>query len=326
MTRTRALYAIACVLTVAGTAATLAQATRPGKNGQIAYARFPSLWVVNPDGTGERRLPHVKRSEDSNPDWSPDGSQIAFDRCSVKCEIWTISADGTTQKRLGPDCLRKSGACQDRITPAWSPNGKLIAFGGSVGTVRDGAVEFAEVFVMNANGTGVRQVTRLTTGGKPFAIDALSPSWSPDGKQLVFEVRNLKTAEPPNRRALFILNADGSDLRQLTPWSLNGGDDPDWSPDGKLILFRTVSTSNRHHGNIHTIRPDGTGLKKLTDYTAPKTVLSGSFSPDGKWITFARFNETPYPAIYVMRADGTGVRRITQRGGHYEPDWGPARD
>ena len=65
---------------------------------------------------------------------------------------------------------------------------------------------------------------------------------SPDGKRLVFEVQNLSTADPPNRRAIFIVNVDGSGLRQLTDWSLNGGDHPDWSPDGKrILLLRAVS-------------------------------------------------------------------------------------
>ena len=146
----------------------------------------------------------------------------------------------------------------------------------------------------------------------------------PDGKQLVFEVRNSKKGDPPNRRALFIVNADGSDLSQLTEWSLNAGDSPDWSPDGRLILFRSVSTANRHHGNLYTIHPDGSGLNRLTNYPAPKTVQTGSFSPDGKWITFARFTEMPYPSIYVMRVNGTGVRRVTGDSALYEPDWGPA--
>ena len=136
-----------------------------------------------------------------------------------------------------------------------------------------------------------------------------------------------RTSRPPIRQtvALFVVDADGSNLRQLTPWSLNAGDNPDWSPDGRLILFRTVSSSNRHHGNLHTIRPDGTGLTKLTDYPAPKTVLSPTFSPDGKWIAFSRFTDGPYPAVYVMRANGTGVRRVTQSAAIYELDWGPAR-
>jgi Tol biopolymer transport system component len=320
----RRIAMVVLLLGMAGLAAVPAQGTAPGRNGKIVYARFPTLWVVNSDGSEARKLPWVKRSEASDPDWSPDGRRIAFDRCAVKCEIWTIDADGTSQKRVGPDCLRKAGACQDRITPAWSPDGRRIAFGGNIGAVRSDAVEQAEIFVMNANGGAVRRLTHVTDGKEPFSIDVRNPAWSPDGKQLVFEVENFKTADPPNRRALYIVDADGSGLRQLTPWSLNGGDSPDWSPDGQLILFRTVSTSNGHHGNLHTIHPDGTGLRKLTDYPAPRTVLTGSFSPDGEWITFSRFSDSPYPAVYVMRVDGTGVRRVSSDSAAYEPDWGPS--
>ena len=306
-------------------AAVPALGTTPGQNGRIVYARFPTLWVVNADGSGATKLPWVKRSEASDPDWAPDGRRIVFDRCAVKCEIWTIDADGKHQARVGPNCLRKTGRCQDRAFPAWSPSGRQIAFGGSLGVVREDGVEHAEIFVMNANGSGVRQLTRLTQDEPPFSMDLRDPAWSPDGKQLVFDVWHLGTADPPNRRALFVVNEDGSELRQLTPWSLNGGDSPDWSPDGKLILFRTVSRSNRHHGNLHTIRPDGTGLTKLTNYPAPKTVLTGSFSPDGKWIVFSRFSDSPYPAVYVIRPDGSGLRRVSADSAAYEPDWGPAR-
>jgi Tol biopolymer transport system component len=305
-------------------AAAPALGTAPGKNGTIVYALFPTLWVVNPDGTGERKFPHIARSEDAAPDWSPDGTKIAFARCADKCEIWAVRADGTGAKRIGPNCLRRpDDSCFDRGTPSWSPDGRRLAFGQGSG-LRDNRVKDPEIHVMNADGTGVRRVTSLSAG-RPYAIDLFWPIWSPDGKQLVFEVQHFATADPPNRRALFVVNVDGSGLRQLTPWSLNAGGRPDWSPDGRLILFRTVSPTNRHHGNLYTIRPDGTGLRKLTSYPAPKTVLNGSFSPDGKWIAFSRFSDTPYPAVYVMRSDGTGVRRVTRNVAVYDLDWGPRR-
>jgi TolB protein len=322
--RRRSLIAIASMLSIAGAAATLAHATSPGRNGQIVFAHFPRLWVVNADGTGERKFEHVKRSEDIQPDWSPDGKKIAFTRCgSARCEIWTVKYDGTGFKRVGPDCLRKSNGCIDRSSPSWSPDGKRIAF-GQASDIRNQRAKDPEIYVMNAKGSEVRRITDMSAAN-PYAIDLLWPIWSPDGKQLIFEVKHFEAADPPNRRAFFIIGVDGTGLRQLTPWSLNAGGRPDWSPDGKLILFRTISLSNRHHGNLYTIHPDGTGLKKLTSYPAPKTVLNGSFSPDGKWITFSRFTDGPYPAVHVMRLDGTGVRRVTSNAAVYDVDWGPAR-
>jgi TolB protein len=319
----RALLLLLCVSALA---ALPAHGTAPGKNGQIVYARFPTLWVIDPDGSGKRKLPHVKRSEAHNPDWSPDGSRLAFERCASNCEIWTTTAGGTQAKRLSPDCLRRAdAACIDRGTPAWAPDGKRIAFGQGSKAIRNGTLKFSEIYVMNADGSVVRQVTHITVG-KPFAMEVNRPMWSPDGKQLVFEVQNFRIADPPNRRALFVVDADGSNLRQLTEWSLNGGDHRDWSPDGKLILFRAVSTGNRHHGNLYTIHPDGSGLTRLTNYPAPRTVLSGSYSPDGRWITFSRYSgDSPYPAVFVMRANGADLRRVTRDSAAYEPDWGPTR-
>jgi Tol biopolymer transport system component len=296
----------------------------PGRNGQLIYAKFPSLWVMNVDGTGAHKLPWIKQSESINPDWSPDGRRIAFERCADNCEIWIADADGTAARRLGPDCLRKpDDACIDRSTPSWSPDGKRIAFGDGSVEERDGQLKTTEIAVMNADGSGVHRVTSLTAD-KPYMMDVNKPVWSPDGKRLVFEVKNLADADPPNRRALFIVNVDGSGLRQLTDWSLNGGDHADWSPDGTRILFRAVSTREQHSGNLYTINPDGSGLHRLTNYPPPKTVGLGSYSPDGKWIVLSRFTEGPYPGIYVMRADGSGLRRVGDETRLYSPDWGPA--
>ena len=87
--------------------------------------------------------------------------------------------------------------------------------------MRNDGVEHAEIFLINASGTGARRLTHVSDGKEPFSIDVRDPAWSPNGSQIVFEVENFKTADPPNRRALHVINADGSGLRQLTPWSVN---------------------------------------------------------------------------------------------------------
>jgi TolB protein len=320
MNRPRAVVAtIVLVAGVAGAVAALAHATVPGKNGKIVFVG-PSpnrLWVINPDGTGLRKLTTTKGGQlnDEHPDWSPDGSKIAFERCEQLCRVWTIKADGTGLKRLGP-------AGDERAMPNWAPNGKEIAVSGFWGGVVNDQIKFAEIFVMNAAGGGARQVTHHTTSS-PFSADLMHPVWAPDGKRLVFEIHNSRTGEPARRRALFVINADGSEQRQLTPWSLNGGE-PDWSPDGKTILFRSVP-GREQHGNLYTINPDGSGLKQITRYPSPKAVFAGSFSPDGNWITFSRFTATPYPSVFRMRADGTDVRQVSTGGYNVAPDWGAAR-
>jgi Tol biopolymer transport system component len=257
-------------------------------------------------------LPRAKGIYDGSPDWSRDGSTIAFQRCPVSggtCVIYSIRPAGTGLKRLGP-------SNDDRSHPAWSPSGKEIAYARGWGGVQNDHIKFADIYVMNASGAGARRVTRVTASN-PFSADVGHPAWSPDGKQLAFAVGNTPTGKPANSLAVFVVNADGSGLRQLTPWSLNAGDRPDWAPDGKLILFRAPAKNDR--GNLYTINPDGTGVKQLTHYPA-NVVSTGSFSPDGKWITFAKSAN-----VYVMRADGSGVKQITQGLSAWSPDWGPAR-
>ncbi len=320
MSRVRTATTLALVAVVAGAVVALAHATKPGRNGKIVYQSSPPhrLWVVSADGTGLRKLTTTKgpQRDDMNPDWSPDGSKVAFERCQKSCQVWTINGDGTGLKRLG--------TCNECGEPAWSPNGKLIAFFHHWGAFQDEQSEFAEIFVMKADGSGIRQLTHVTAN-KPFTAETHRPAWSPDGKQLVFEVLNGPTGDPAKGRALFVVDANGSNLRQLTPWELSGGGKADWSPNGRLILFRSMSPVHEAHGNLYTIHPDGSGLKRLTNYPEPKAVGTGSFSPDGQWITFNRFTTTPYPSIFVMRANGTGVRQVVQGKIGFVPDWGSAR-
>ena len=317
--RANAVFAaVVGVAVAAGAVAALAQATVPGKNGQIVYRQFKSLLVVNADGAGKRRLTRPPRGwVDDQPDWSPDGSRIAFQRCTDDCQVWTVASNGRGARRLGP-------IGDDRAEPAWAPRGNLIAYTRRWGRRQQDQFERAEIYLMNTTGGAARGITEITAAN-PSTADVGNPAWSPDGKRLVFVVWNSPRADPANGRALFVINADGSGERQLTPWSLKaGGGRLDWSPDGRLILFR-IAGANPSRGNIYTVHPDGSGLKQLTRYAA-KAVELGSFSPDGKWIIFSRFSgNSPYSTLFAMRTDGTGVRRVTSTDANYSPDWGRLR-
>lgn len=145
---------------------------------------------------------------DDDPDWSPDGRKIVFTSHAVTddptnsatAELFIIAADGTGKR------VRITNNSEEERAPAWSPDGKRILFECRKGLPAQGRVVATfELCVMNADGTGV---TRLTSNGVP----ELTPSWSPDGRQIVFH-------RPVGGRAqfqLFLINADGTGERQLT--------------------------------------------------------------------------------------------------------------
>jgi Tol biopolymer transport system component len=206
------------------------------------------IWVMNADGADQHQVTH---SAGTNyfPTWSPDGSRIAFrsDR-DGNAEIYSMRADGSDVTRLtndpsidyspswGPDgrivfvsnrttggkaslwIMNGDGSDQHRLTPrdfvwneqspVWSPDGKRIAFQAD----RDVPVGNTELYVMNADSTGLK---RLTT----YPGQDNWPSWSPDGKQIAFA-----RGPTPYRNEIYVMNADGTHQRELTLPRLGGID------------------------------------------------------------------------------------------------------
>ena len=236
---------------------------RPGRNGQIAFKRAlgsPSYLVtMRADGSEVRSLPRTKQVSDDEPDWSPDGSRVAFTRCPLApgpCNVYQLRPDGTGLKRLGP-------AGDDRGSAVWAPDGRHLAYARGWGGVQNDQIKFSDLYLMTPTGSGAHRLTTVTANA-PFSAAVGHPAWSPDGKQLVFEVAHSATATPAHAHALFVVNADGSGLHQITRWGLNAGGRLDWSPDGTRILFRAPAKTDR--GNLYTTAPDGSGLKQLTRF------------------------------------------------------------
>jgi TolB protein len=314
-----------------GALAPSAGATFPARNGKIAFKRYSdaarstsAIFVSDPDGKHERQLTHPAQGvKDDGPDWSRDGRTITFARCMVACEVWVVRADGTGARRLGPDCLRAGpGTCEFRGSPAFSPTG-TIAFGHGFGSFNGDAVQNAEMAVMNADGSALRTIYAAA----PYTVREAGFAWAPDGKRLAASIGNSNSASPPGRQAVYVIGADGAGgPRRVTPFGM--GDGVDWSPDGRRLLFRShAEIFGRPAGSqLYTVRPDGTGLTRLTHFKPGTFVGSSSFSPDGKWITVSLTGIGRQADIYVMRANGTDVRPVTRtRLWDTTPDWGPAR-
>ena len=159
-------------------------------------------YLVSTDGSGARKLPYIPLIAV----WSPDGRQIAFvgngrtglpgpgaARSKDDSEIYVMNADGSGTRRLTHN-VGYDGE------PAWSPDGRKIAFQS---TRRRFGGSKAEIYVMNADGSGKRNLTRNP------AKDG-SPSWSPDGRRIAF------VSNRDGRLEAHVMNADGSGQRSLT--------------------------------------------------------------------------------------------------------------
>lgn len=296
------------------------------------------MFAVNPDGSKPRRVTRPpRRVIDQEADWSPDGRKIVFER-KVSCpsgggrngldnfcdRVYTVNRNGRGLKALVPCGFKASGSLTDSCVgvqaPAWSPDGLRIAFRYSlVDAAYIGSFKLnSGIWIVNANGTGLHQITQRRPGN---SWD-LMPQWSPDGKRLIFVRVDLSRQAD----AIFTVNIDGTRLFQVSPWELNGGNGPDWSPNGQWILF--TSEPKDGSANLYTIHPDGTDATNLTKQgPSGHHYLSSSFSPDGVKIATARTPGTgPERAadVVVMNADGSGLRAITKtRRWESAVDWGP---
>jgi TolB protein len=169
-----------------------------------------NLYVIGADGTNLRQLTHEKaRVEAGMQSWTEDGKWIYFGLFGKgKPRMCRIAPDGSNFQEVG-----------EGIDPAVSPDGKTIAFARSL---PDGH----HLFAMNADGSGVRQ---LTQRGNVFG--GVHAAWFPDGKSIVYADRVGEALE------IFRIDPDGKNVRQLTQLS-QAATTPAVSPDGKWISFR----------------------------------------------------------------------------------------
>jgi Tol biopolymer transport system component len=269
--------------------------------------------------------------------WSPDGRQLAFfaGGSPLTSDVWVIDRNGTGMHRVarGAECClgwvgrvslggkpsvqktsssrrpRLSGSiaydvntqtsgsqaiailtaggvrgfpirAQIAVDPAWSPDGREIAFGGQRGQ------ENTNIYVADRDGSNVRVLTHFRHG-------AVQPAWSPDGRTIAFTLGD---------GGIELVSASGGRLRRLT----YRGSDPAWAPSGRELLFdRNLGPYSEA---LYTIRPDGHGVRRLTHL--PGEQRSPAWSPDGREIAF----EWVTPAgesLYLIRPDGTHLHRVT---------------
>ncbi len=230
----------------------------------------PDLYVMHRDGDNVIRLTS-DNSNDSRPSWSPDGTRIAFASSrwvNRNAEIYVMDADGENEINL-------TNHKWDDVRPSWSPDGSKIAFV----SFRDGAADTPRhIFVMNADGTGRRNLTEDTG-----LTDSFAPTWSPDGSKIAFSSRiHWMTGD------IYVMTADGEKLERLTDKEGNNRQ-PAYVQNGRRIAFE----SNRDGDyKIYLMDTTGRNVVKLTKTPPGIENISSSWlsralsvSPSGKLST-----------------------------------------
>jgi Tol biopolymer transport system component len=320
----------------------LKSTTPVGPDQQLVFGiRDIGLYAMDPTSSKPTRL-----TDGVSPAWSPDGKQIAYTKylkepnpeasssapSSATPEpfietpyIFVMRADGSGGRRL----LDKPS-----VDPAWSPDGKEIAFSlYSPGKRYKGAgYTYCGISIMDADGSGAPR--ELATG----AGCASSPAWSPDGKQIAYtNGEGLDESGGSTTSDVYVVNAPGGDAdtdqprvlqpRALTDYTSGSAGEPDWSPDGKHIAFTHADAAGL--GGIYKMDSDGSGVTpiarsrhwKRPEGASEVEVADGKgapvWSPDGKKIAYVRLvpdctagcggGYSLYAQeVHIMNSDGSG--------------------
>ncbi len=247
-------------------------------------------------------------------------------RAFVRMRRWSSGRKGLSMRRvmaailacgLSSVWLIAAGAS---AKPLSLPTGR-IAFASD----RDwGTVPSTQIYVVNADGSGL---TKLTN----FPWWAVQPTWSPDGTKIAFTgVRPEADFKHGNHGHLvpkrhghdiYVMNADGSHILNLTHDGKTGDQTPAWSPDGTAIAFLRGCGVTCDTAHIAVMNADGTGLTEIT--SGPNFDYRPTWSPDGSEIAFERDFPDGTGAIYEVNRDGTGLTRLLALPCFLDPAWSP---
>ena len=199
---------------------------------------------------------------------------------------------------------------------------RLPATNGRITFMRKDSSRHWQVWVAGPHLESARELT-----DEP--ADSGWPVWSPDGMKLAFD--SSRTDANPNDATVindvFTMNPDGSAVAKLTD-SVGASADAAWSPDGSLIAFDADRGDPTSKQGVYVMKPDGSDVARVTTRPAGyQADLAPRFAPDGRWLVFTRYRgsgESEKAALYVVRLDGTGLRRLTTFAIHAgDADWSP---
>ncbi len=257
---------------------------------KIAFSNYENsnrnFYVIDIDGQNLKLLDKAKQAC-GNPVWSPDDSKITYIRNDIGAagnfNIFTINVDGTNRIQLTNQ--------NDNYSPNYLPDNSAIIYTSLNGTL-------SGVYKMNTDGTNKQLLSPL---GKSFGVSSISP----DGKMIAIN------SEDWNGTQIFVMNVDGSKLKQLTftveknyydiGFPRGGNCNPVWSPNSSRIAYVSLENTTP---DIFIINSNGSGNKRLTDSQLRDE--SPCWTKDGNYILFSSNRDINAGGheIYIMRTDG----------------------
>jgi Tol biopolymer transport system component len=285
-----------------------------GGSGQIVFAStragLPQLYLVNADGTGLTQITNMEQGA-CQPSWSPDGKQLVFiSPCLGRGEffetiynessLYLMNVDGSGLKQLTP-------APGSDFEPAWSPDGKRIAFT----SVREG---IRQIYALDVNSLAITLLTNTTD-----AMESSQPAWSPDGKKIAYTVKRVGVYQ------VWAMNSDGQEAVQLARSGQNLWDfSPAWAPDGKTIYFSQRQPGGYRPWLMKLNYEDLTQEPHRLNFVTP--IDDVSISADGLWLVYEGMASDGNRDIYFVTTAGSGRTRLTNDPKFdFDPAWRPVQ-